>query len=209
MGPLTRAVLREAPLADVATSKTHQVDMLDAAEVRNLSMPDAQRAAIREGRLIPTLNTRSTEVGFGRTGVRSIESLREHPVKIKDGSRMLLESPGVRATEQIFGFPHRRRSVDLGRLKDSEPRSFLHEAEVLKHLPADRAELLAVFRNIPIELISRLRFLSGRKEILYSISKGPARTRTNVHDMAAIRDRANQEVHLVPHRTKSRPVLLS
>lgn len=206
---LSGADRSEAPLADMAISKMHQVDMLGAAEVRSLSMPDAQQATIRQGRMIPAPNTRTPAIGFGRTAVRSPESFREHPVEVKDGRRMLLASPAVHASEQISRFPQRRKSMDLGRLNDSERRSFLHEAEVLKHLPADRAELLAVFRSIPIELISRLRFLAGRKEILYSISRGPTRTRTNVHDMAAIRDSANQEVHLVPHRTKSRPVRLA
>ena len=122
---------------------------------------------------------------------------------------MLLEPPAIRTSEKLSRFAHRRKSVDLGLLQDLERRSFLREAEVLKHVPADRAELLAVFRSIPIELIARLRYLAGRKEILYSIACGSMRTRTNVHDMAAIRDSANQEVHLVPHRTKSRPVFLA
>jgi hypothetical protein len=192
-----------------ASKDIHEAKLLPAAAVRSLAMPDAQKAAIRHGRLIRTPNMRSTQVDFSRIAVRSLESFRDHPVEIKDGCRMLLEPPAIRTTERISRFPHRRKSVDLGLLHDLERRSFLREAEVLKHVPADRAELLAVFRSIPIELILRLRYLAGRKEILYSISGGSMRTRTNVHDMAAIRDGDSQEVHLVPHRTKSRPVFLA
>jgi hypothetical protein len=193
-----------------ATSKDiHEPKLLPAAAVRSLAMPDAQKATIRQGRLIPPPNTRSTQVGFNRLAVRSLESFRDHPVEIKDGRQALLEFPAIRTAEQISRFPHRRKSVDLEMLSDLERSSFLHEAQVLKRVPADRAELLAVFRSIPIELILRLRYLAGRKELLYSIAGGSVRTRTNVHDMAAIRDSANQEVHMVPHRTKSRPVFLA
>jgi hypothetical protein len=193
-----------------ATSKNiHEAALLRAAAVQSLAMPDAQKAIIRQGRLIAPPNMRSTQVGFNRNAVRTLESFRDHPVDIKDGRRMLLEPPAIRTSEKISRLAHRRKSVDLGRLQDLELRSFLREAEVLKQVPADRAELLAVFRSIPIELISRLRYLAGRKEILYSTACGSMRTRTNVHDMAAIRDSASQEVYLVPHRTKSRPVFLA
>jgi hypothetical protein len=208
LDPSSNPQLAESVPAETSRD-IHEAKLELAAAVRSLAMPDAQKAIIRQGRLIPPLNTRSTQVGFNRTAVRTLESFRDHPVEIKDGRRMLLEPPVIRTTEKISRFPHRRKSVDLGLLRDLERRSFLREAEVLKNIPADRAELLAVFRSIPIELILRLRYLAGRKEILYSISGGSMRTRTNVHDMAAIRDSANQEVYLVPHRTKSRPVFLA
>jgi hypothetical protein len=186
----------------------HGAELLSDAGVCSLPMPDSRKAAIRGAGLIPTLNTRSVNIVLGRGAVRSLESFREHQGQVVDGRHALFAAPAVRESEQIFRIPHRRRSIEVGKLEDVERRSYLHEAEALKHVPADRAELLAVFRGIPIELISRLRFLAGRKEILYIISGGPKRTRTNVHDMAAIRDRADQEVHLFAHRTKSRPVFL-
>jgi hypothetical protein len=194
---------------DGGTKGIHSAPLLSLSSVQDLAMPDSQRAAIRQGRMIPLPDSRSWECRFRRMGVHSLETFREQGVKVTEGYRMFLTAPAVRSGSHIYRMPHRRKSVDLARLKDSDRRSYLHEAEILKSVPAERAELLAVFTGIPIELISRLRFLAGRKEILYSITSGPGRTQTNLHDIAAVRDNASQEVHLVPHRTRSRRVLLA
>jgi hypothetical protein len=106
-------------------------------------------------------------------------------------------------------FPYKRISLQISELLDSECKSFLHEAEAIKGVPADRAELLAVFRNIPIEMISKMRYLAEKKIILYTICRGVRRTHTRVHDMAAIRDTGSQDVFLIPHRSRFQSVCLN
>ena len=85
----------------------------------------------------------------------------------------------------------------------------MREAEALKGIPAERAELLAVFRHVPIEIISRLRYVAENHILVFSISRLSGPTSTRVHDMAAVRDIVSQDVHLIPHRTQFRAVSLS
>jgi predicted transcriptional regulator len=141
--------------------------------------------------------------------IHTLESLQDQMAKVSDSTRLLLGDPAIRATARISELPHRRESTCVEQLEDSERNSFLREAEVLKRISSDKAELLAVFRHVPIEVISRLRFLADSREILYTIQDESKRTQTRVHDLAVIRDTASQEIHLVPHRTKSRSISLT
>jgi hypothetical protein len=206
---LPHAKAKALPSSPENIESVHEAKMLSGAAVRNISMPGVQRLAVREWKLLLFPNTRTVTLNFPGAAVRSLESFRSQAAEIRDGSRFLMTAPAVCATEQITRLPHRRRSVDVETMKESERISFLNEAAKIKDIPADRAELLAVFRHVPIEMISRLRFLASRKEILYSIPSGLKRTRIRVHDMAAIRDNANLDVHLVPHRTQSKQVVLT
>ena len=110
---------------------------------------------------------------------------------------------------RVTKYPHCRKSVDISALPVAVRDGFLREAEVLKGIDIDNCELLAVFRRVPIELISQLRFLSETRMILYTISSRPVRTRTRVHDLAVICDMSKQEIHFVPHRTQYRLVFLN
>jgi len=100
-------------------------------------------------------------------------------------------------------------SLDICRLNDSECQGFLREAEALRHIPVERGELVAVFRSVPIEIISKLKYLSDKRMILFSICNQPRRMQTRLHDMAAIRDLADQEIHLIPHRAQHKKVALT
>ena len=197
-----------SPASPPATATTHSVNLMSAAVVRKISMPDGQRTRIRQEKLVIEASARSGAAEIALPEIRGPEMLREGKSSVEDGTPLLLQDPAIRTTERISELPHRRESADIGRLSDSERKSFLREAEVLKHIPSGGAELLAVFRHVPIELISRLRFVAESREIRFSISTGPKRTSTRVHDLAAVRDFASQEIHLVPHRTRFRPVSL-
>jgi hypothetical protein len=192
------------------TITTHCVDLFRGANVRRIPMPDSQRTRIRQQRLIMSASVQSLAVNVGSDRVQSYELIQECQRGGLDAAvGLFLRDPVILSTMQISELPHRLESIAVGELSDLEQKSYLHEAEVLKRIPADRAELLAVFRHVPIEMISRLRFLDENREIRYIISSLPKRTQTRVHDMAVIRDTANQEIHMVPHRTKSRTVLLT
>jgi hypothetical protein len=197
------------PELTISSDAVHQTILLEPSDVRRLPMPDPQRTRIQQARLIFSPNTQSIKTGISSTAIHTLEPIQDASAEVKDRRGLLLQDVEVRAIAQIAELPHRRKSMDVDNLRDSERQSFLHEAEVLKHIPPVRAELLAVFRHVPIEVISRLRFLADKKEILFSVPREPRRTHTRVHDMAAIRDSATQEIHMVPHRTQSRSVPLA
>jgi len=186
----------------------HDAEMISMAVVQRLAMPTPHRTKVGQIRLILTPGLRSSAVALGPVAVRAFESFRDRPAEVRDGNRLLLAALPVFAYPKISRFVHRRKSIDLAVLKDAERMSFLQEAAALKHLQAESVELLGVFRSVPIEMISRLRFVSTRNEIVYSLVAMPERTVTRVHDIAAVRDTASREIHLVPHRTRSRAVML-
>ncbi len=190
------------------TAAVRTIGPLRATVVRRISMPEAHRTRIRQETLVMVPQTRSAAAEI-ESFIHRLESLLDRPAQMPDGMQCLLSDPAIRATEQISELPYRRESTNIGQLEDSERNGFLREAEILKRIPSEKAELLAVFRHVPIEVISRLRFLAGSREILYTIQNEPKRTQTRVHDLAVIRDTVSQEIHLVPHRTKSRSISLT
>jgi hypothetical protein len=188
---------------------TRSIRLLGGAPIRRIPMPDAQRTRMRQEKLVMPTPVQPVDVSFRSTPVHLVESLQDRQTRVQDGSSRLLKNPAIFSTMRVSELPHRCACLFVDKLSDSEKQSFLREAEVLKHVPPDRAELLAVFRHVPIEMISRLHFLDEKKEIQFSIASGLNRTQTRVHDMAVIRDTASQEIHLVPHRTKCTTVLLT
>ena len=195
---------------DLSAARTDSVDLLLAARVSPLKLPDAKAVGVRQEKLIAGPGCRAFSMDTLKSAVRAENCFAQAPPKVANGERLLLGKAEIgKLIPRIELFPHRRTSVEIGCLPDSERASFLKEAEALKGLRADRAELLAVFRHVPIEMVSRMRFLSGKRIILYTLSCGPRRTTTRVHDMAAVRDAASQEIHLVPHRTRFRSVSLN
>jgi hypothetical protein len=185
----------------------HCIDLLDGAAVRSLKLPDEYSTRIHESKPAIKANSRRLQLSIETRGTHALSCLQDRPAQIKNGDRFLGMNPAIETqVSRISGLPHMRIGLDVERLRDSERRSFLREAEILKRIPSDRAELLAVFRHVPIEMISRLRLLAEKRVILYCISEQPKRTCTRVHDMAAVRDAASGEIHLVPHRTQFRAV---
>jgi hypothetical protein len=186
------------------------VELIGEAGVIDLELQDKLCASIRDQMLSFTLIPRSFALSLKTTKVRAADGYLSLVPQAKDGSRLLIQDPEIPVQGyKISQLPYTRRSVRLKTLKDSEYKSFLHEAEVLKGIPANRAELLAVFRLVPIEIISRLHFIAGKRIILYSISPEFHPTSTRLHDMAAVRDAAGREVYLISHRTQFRAVSLN
>lgn len=190
-------------------SKIHCCDLLSGAAVHRVPVPDPHKTRIVQKKLIFHSDVRSPSTSIDLGLIRSSELLQKSPVKLVPFEKLGLESEAIHSHAQISELPHRRESLEIRQVSDPEKNSFLHEAEVLKLIRSDRAELLAIFRHIPIEVVSRLRFIAEKNEIRYSVSDEPKRNQTRVHDLAVIRDTANKEVHLVPHRTRSRLVSLA
>jgi hypothetical protein len=190
--------------------KIHQERLIRAASVRNLALPNEQRAWIREKSIMMSPKLGAISPQFNAPEIHMAE-------------RALLSIPEVRAEEthfnagignriffsQLLSLPYIRESMDINLLPALEFDGFLREAEILKGLPTNGFELLAVFRSVPIELISELRFLAEKNIIIYRIATESRRTRTRVHDMAAVRDISTSAIHLVPHRTRHRTAFLN
>jgi hypothetical protein len=182
------------------SSEVTDIDFLQSTVVRDFVCPNARVTRVVDGRLLPAPNLRFVTTNLKPGMVRAIGSLRI--VQVNDNHQLFLAKPSIGGQiSQIAGIPHRRASMDLGKLQESERREFLNEAQFLKGVRSENGELIAVFRHVPIEMIMRLRYLENERAIVYSVSAEPRRTRTRVHDMAAIRDNANGEVHLIPRRT--------
>jgi hypothetical protein len=185
-------------------------ELLGAVVVRNMTLPNERRARIRQAPVAILTNLRSTNPVFPAPVVRTPECV-------------LITLPGVGAKgadlsaivgnrimfSQLLDLPYVRSSIDVNLLPAADYESFLREAEILKGLPANVCELLAVFRNVPIEHISNLSYLADRNIIVYRISAESHRTRTRVHDMAAVLNTASREIHLVPHRARYRSAILN
>ncbi len=187
-----------------------EAELLEPSGVRTLHPLRVREMRIHEAELGVASNSQSLVTSLKTASVRTMQCLGKRPLTVRADNWRLPANPAVRImTPQLSRYPHVRVSADIEKLPVSEQEGFLREAEILKGVPAEKGELLAVFRCVPIELISQLRFLAEKRIILYTISNVPGRTRTRLHDMAAIRDTSSQEVHLVPHRTKCHSVSLN
>ncbi len=113
------------------------------------------------------------------------------------------------ATQRFIRFPHSRTSADTAELGLQETERLTHEAEIVRGIDPGQAELLAVFPSVPIEIVSRVRFVPGSSRLLYTLLPKPDVTRTRVHQLVAVRDRKTGETHLVPHRTRYRMAFLT
>jgi len=189
--------------------RIRNADFLKSGRVISFRLPGKQVSPIRQYDLSVEAGCRTFSVDVVNCGVRSVECSVNQAEKVPGGENILIENVSVESrTSRIGTLPYKRRSLDVGLLPESEHTSFLREAEAIKHLPADKAELLAVFRNIPIELVSRMRFIAEGNVIFYTLFSTYGRTMTRVHDMAAIRNTDSGEIHLIPHRTRFQAVSL-
>jgi hypothetical protein len=186
-----------------------EAGLLNAATARTLRLPNEGGARIRQAKLAVFSYFRWLRLSF-QSAVHDLENPQFRPPALGKASPLIPRNPAVRTmVSKISMLPHRRASVDITTLEDSDYQGFLQEARVIKGVPTDRGELLGVFRHVPVEVISRLRYMAEERVIIYSIANTSRRTRTRVHDMAAVRDSSSQEIHLIPHRTRYRTVFLN
>jgi hypothetical protein len=187
-----------------------RLGLLGCVAIRNLTLPNEQRARIRQTPVVILSSLRSMDPVFSAPVVRTPECVQITLPGVGAKRADLSANVGNRIMfSQLLELPHVRSGIDINLLSAADYESFLHEAEILKNLPANGCELLAVFRNVPIELISNLSYLADRNVIVYRISAKSHRTRTRVHDMAAVLNTASQEIHLVPHRARYRSAFLN
>jgi urease beta subunit len=112
-------------------------------------------------------------------------------------------------TNTLSRFPHTRKGLVPGQIGKGETESHLNEARATKGVVPENASLVAVFRRIPVELISHVRFDESRRLLVFRLVSCKGRRLTRVYDVAAVRDASTGELHLVSHRTHNRAVVLS
>ena len=192
-------------------SKVCSVAPLPPAESRRATLPGDIPVRVRSAACIDPAAVHSLQPlsSSERVRVRSVTCLHDL-IDIRSCSQWLTGRAVVRnATREILAVPQAGSSVDLREVKESERAGFLHEAEVLKGIHIGSGELLAIFRNVPIELVSRMSFDGERRAIHFNVALSPSLRRTRVHDLAAVRDISTGEIHLVPHRVQYRTVFLN
>jgi hypothetical protein len=187
-----------------------QEKLIGTAKVENLAIPNKQSGKIRQEALV--MQPRLQWIHMARSSpavMNAAHALISHAfvdsrdmhIPVVFGNRIIFS--------QLLELPYIRMSINPNLLATAEYAGFLREAEILKGATADRCELLAVFRHVPIEIIAHLRFLAERNILIYKISTEIRQTQTRVHDLAAIRDNDSREIHLIAHRTRYRTVLLN
>jgi hypothetical protein len=211
ISPWTERMSSAVREIDRTAGRLRSIELLDIAQVQNLKLPNKQEARIQQPN--PSIQTtcRSLSIDIAlKSAVGELAYFINPASKIMDWDLSFIVKAEIKGfLPFIKMFPYKRKSLKISDLPDSECRSFLREAEAIKGLPVDRAELLAVFRNIPFEMISKMRYLANNKAIIYTISNEFRRTQARVHDMAAIRDTVSQDIHLIPHRTRFRLISLN
>jgi hypothetical protein len=173
------------------------------SRVRGMQPINADEAKICSGILQVTPRLHNLTLREPRRKARTAECRLTGLSPIKNGRDWILKRGVIRSNLSLLSkLAFRRMSLDIQKLDSAEYRGFLNEAEVLRSIPIDRSELLAVFRSVPIEIISRLQYVSDVGMLLYSVSNQPQRKQTRLHDLAAIRDISDNEIYLIPHRAK-------
>lgn len=159
---------------------------------------------------IPQVRAMRTLLQDGPLSVHTIEPLPDTATVQSAFPQCLMAEPIVRdKTVRMKEYPHIRSGIDLERLDPQEHEGFLREAESQKGVPVSRGELLALFRNVPVEIISKVHYIEEKKLLLYTLDneRNPARTR--LHDLGVVRDSAAAKTHLVVHRTQFKSVSMS
>ena len=187
----------------------HWADLMEPAPVRPLELPDGHNVQVKQALLTFIPYCRRFKVDIDPIPVRSPDTVQLRLPKTAGRSALLPEDLMIRSMmPQASDLQVRQRSVDMESLTDLEKREFLQETELLKGFAADQCELLAVFRHVPVEMISKLSFINDDKTIVYSLSRGLERSTTRVYDLMVIRNNS-REIHLIPHGKRSRSVGLN
>ena len=186
---------RPATQLAIPTPEIEEVDMVREPAARGLSIPQPATLAKQPDWRLSQAAVRSRA---GGSALSPGDSALATPIpKVLDGTN-------------TFGrFPHTRKGLIPSQIGEGETESHLNEARATKGVVPENASLVAVFRRIPVELISHVRFEESRRLLIFRLVSCKGRRLTRVYDVAAIRDASTGELHLISHRTRNRTVALS
>ncbi len=156
---------------------------------------------------IPGVRTPAMLMPSGEVKVRPLAVLPD-TVPVRDATpRCRIPEGAVHdRTIKMTAYPHIRSGIDLDHMNPQEREGFMNEAENLKGIPAGQGQLLALFRNVPVEIISKARYVEENKLLLYTIDSERRLVRTRLHDMGIVRDPVAGKTHMVVHRTQFKSV---
>lgn len=187
----------------------HKAGLIGGARIFPLELPNEDNVQVRQALLNIIPYCRQFLIGIGPAPVHIPASVQLRLPRTGGNGVLISRQPAIISMMSLaFDLPIRQTSVDIKSMTDSEKRSFLQEAKHRRGFPTDKCELIAYFRHVPIEMISKLHFLNDEKAIIYSISSGLNRSRTRVYDVMVILD-GSKEVHVIPHGTRNRMVVFN
>ena len=105
--------------------------------------------------------------------------------------------------------PHVRKPVWPERLDERDAVAFARETEAARGLGHETCRLVAVYRNVPIELVARMRMEPKSGALVFSLTPCGGRPRTRVYDLARVTELRTGTEHLSAHRTRYRTVFLT
>ena len=155
----------------------------------------------------PQVRAMKTLLQDGPISVHAVEPLPDTATVQDMARRCSIPEPTVRdRTARMKEYPHIRGGVDLERVDPLEREGFLREAESQKGVPSSSGEILALFRNVPVEIVSKAHYLEEKRLLLYTLDSQRNPTRTRLHDLAVVRDSTAAKTHMVVHRTQFKSV---
>ena len=192
-----------------AETLVHKAGLIGDALVLPLELPDEDNVQVRQDLLNIFPCCRQFLTGIGPAPVHIPASVQLRFPRTGGNGALISRRPKIISTMSLaFDLPIRQTSVDIESMTDPEKESLLQEVEHKRGFRADECELIAYFRHVPVEMISRLHFLNDEKAIIYSISSGLNRSRTRIYDVMVILD-GSKEIHVVPNSTRNRVVFLN
>jgi hypothetical protein len=161
-----------------------------------------ETAVVRSPSLIvrATVQELRCSIGSGQSRIDGTALLERPQRSFCPTEALLPTSIAVRsATSRARMLPHRRRSLDLSRLGAQACSTLVREAEKARGMAAG-GTLIALFRNVPVQMISRMALAEEQRELIYTLAWSPERDRTHVQDLVVVREQANGQTHIVPRR---------
>jgi hypothetical protein len=187
-------------------------EMLREPLVRGLSIPRPAISAKQPDWTLSEAAVRScckTAVPFREPSTSSNYRAGSSEKSAGDGTIAVPMPMALDGTNTISRFPHTRKGLAPRQIGEGEIESHLNEARAAKGIAPGKASLIAVFRRIPVEIITHVRFEESRRLLLFRLVSCEGRRHTRIYDVAAIRDVSTGKLHLVSHRTRNRTVVLS
>jgi hypothetical protein len=196
------------PFGDIPMA-VNDICLLQQSTVDTLKLPESGSARISQVRVGMNSRCRWARTEIGPVRVRFTASMQFRMPLVGGGGGVFPERFPVHSSIRSIGsLPIRRCGIDFGELQESVSRACQAEAGKNRGLPLDRCRLIALFRHIPVEMVSRLHYFGEKGEIEYTLFPSPQRSQTRVYDLIAVQDLSSDEVHLVPYAIQSRTVCL-
>ncbi len=114
----------------------------------------------------------------------------------------LVKLPAVRCgLDGIMRQAFIRKGLGPLQIGADEAEYYLLEAERSRGVMPGCGEILAIFRRMPIELVSSMRFDDRSRILAYTLVPMQGMGRSRIHDVALVRDRSTGKTRWIPHWT--------